>query len=103
MSGRQLQWSADEPSALRSRNLPQLGHAANFHPFDDEDVSFVIKIRAVRRDELAGREMIPRQRPQILVARPRAEVRDELEVFIEQRDARSFHARPVRRAAQRVF
>ena len=75
-------------TARQSCNLPQLGDAADFHPFDDKDISLVVKIRAVRRDELAGREMIARLDADIFVARPRTEMRDELEVFIEQRDTR---------------
>jgi hypothetical protein len=43
-----------------SGDFPQLGHAANFHPLDDENISVVIKIRAVGRDKFARRKMIAR-------------------------------------------
>ena len=77
----------DEVCRKTSRNLPQFRHATDFHPFDNKDISFVIKVGTVRRDELAGNEMVAGERPQILVAGAFAKVRDELVIFIEQRDA----------------
>jgi hypothetical protein len=41
-------------------HLPQLGDAADFHPLDHEDVALVIEARAVRRYELARREVVAR-------------------------------------------
>src|SRR6202000_1788809 len=54
-------------------DLLQFRHAPNLNPFDDKNISRLIEVGAVRRDKLAGREMVARLIAQAVVARTLAE------------------------------
>lgn len=65
----------------------ELGDAADFHPFNNEDVSGGVKIRAVRGNKLARCEGIARFIADTFVAGSRAKVGDEFVLAVKQGDA----------------
>ena len=68
--------------------LPQFSNAADFNPFDHKDVSFGVEACAMRGDEFASFEGLPRFVANAVVVSTIAEMRNEFIVAIEQRDAR---------------